>query len=99
MNLEDRMPMLRLELQASKVTLMRALAERHDDLQRMVADAMDRALPQIQAQIDAQMLEAVQQAVARALRDAADAAVERVADTLVESLGGKLEAALRKRVK
>ena len=96
---QSEFPILRLELQASKLTLMKALDDRHEDLQKMVAGAMDRALPHIGAQIDEQMEQAVKEAIARALRTAADEAVEKLSDDLVKRLGDKLTAAIRKGVK
>ena len=99
MSFDAQYPILQVQLQAAKVTLLQALDDRHDDIQRMIRSALDKALPTIEAQIDAQMDAAVKEAIAMALRTAAEAAVANISHEMVERLSGKLEAAIRKRVK
>lgn len=92
-----RFPMLRLELDTSKLTLLKALDDRHAELQEMVRNACDRAIPEIQKQIDVQMNRAIQAALAEALGNAAEQAVEAMREQLEEGLAEKLKDALERR--
>lgn len=92
-------PILRLEIQNARHALMCALDDRNDDLKRMVAAAMDNAIPQIQAQLNDMVLEAAMIAVRKAVGEAAEDAIDKMAEETAAKLAEAVETAIRKKVR
>lgn len=92
------MPMLRLELQSAKHSLITLLNDRHDDLQKMLAASFDHAIEHLQAQMDLQVQRALTEVFARAIDDAARAAAEGLADELANAMAEQVRATVKARM-
>ena len=91
----DSMPILKLELQDAKLAMLRALDDRNGELKAMVAASMDRAIPQIQSQLDSMVYKAVLMAMERSVDDCAAAALDRLAEATSVKMTDAIERAMR----
>ena len=93
------LPILRLELQDAKMAMLRALDDRNGELKAMVAESMDKAIPQIQAQLDDMVYKAVWLAMERTIDDCAESAVNRLAEATAAKMTSAIERAMRGKLK
>lgn len=91
-------PILKLELNASRLSLHKALSAHTDEIQTMIEASFGNAIEHIKAQMDAQVNAALSRVVADAVQQAAETAAEGLADELAEAMAGQVRDLVRKKM-
>lgn len=93
---DARVPILTIQLQAAKQTLMQCLNEQHDDLQRMIEASFKNAVSHIAAQLDVQVQRVLNDVIRESLDEAAVQASEALAEELALVMGDAVRDTVRK---
>lgn len=93
-----KFPIIRLELQAMKHTILHALNDHHEDLQKMIEASFTKSVEHLQGQLDAQVHAALAEVMSNAINQAAQIAADGLADELAEAMAGQVREIVKKRM-
>lgn len=89
-------PVLKLELEGAKHSLLTVLRERQSELEAMINASFERAVEHIQRQLDDQVYAALSVVMAQAVADAASLASRGLAEELADAMAGQVRDLVRK---
>jgi len=95
---DNRMPILKLELDAGKLTLLTALRAHQDELCGMIEASFSKAIEHLQAQLDREVQTALSHVLRDAVAEAAELAREGLAEELANSMAATVRAAVVKKL-